>query len=242
MTNTTRLLPIDAIRGVAIAGVVLFHFVWDLEFTGFISGVANHPLWLAFGRSLAGTFMILVGIGLVLADRAGFRASGYLKRLAKIVTAAAAISAVTWYVLPTTFIYFGILHAIAAATLIATLFLRAPAWTCLLAGIAVFFMPMLWRSASFDTRWLAWIGFAEQVPPSNDFVPIFPWVGLTLMGAAGAKWLLSTGLDAAFANALPAGKPAWLLAWMGRRSLAIYLLHQPILLGIILPVSWLVQR
>lgn len=242
MTNSMRLWAIDAVRGAAIAGVVFFHFVWDLEFTGFIAGIANHPLWLAFGRSLAGTFMILVGVGLVLADRAGFRPSSYFIRLAKIAASAAAITVVTWYVLPGTFIYFGILHAIAAATLIGTLFLRARAWTCLLGGIAVFSMPMLWRSTIFDTRWLAWIGFAEQVPPSNDFVPIFPWVGLTLMGVAVAKWLLSADLNTSFANLLAAGKPARLLVWMGRHSLAIYLLHQPILLGIIVPLSWLAQR
>lgn len=242
MTNSLRLWAIDAVRGGAIAGVVLFHLVWDLEFTGFIAGIANHPLWLAFGRSLAGTFMILVGVGLVLADRSGFRPFSYFKRLAKIATAAAAITAVTWYVLPATFIYFGILHAIAAATLIGTLFLRAPAWTCLLTGITVFSMPMLWQSAIFDTRWLAWLGFAQQVPPSNDFVPIFPWVGLTLMGMAVAKWLLSASLDATYTNVLAARTPARLLVWMGRRSLAIYLLHQPILLAIIVPLSWLAQR
>jgi uncharacterized membrane protein len=241
MSTKTRVIAVDAIRGVAIAGVVLFHFVWDIEFAGFISGIANHPLWLAFGRSLAGSFMILVGVSLVLAAQKGFHPARYLGRLLKIVLAAVTITAVTWFAFPATFIYFGILHAIAAATLIGTLFLRTPALVCLLAGIVVFLVPMLWQSAIFDTRWLAWIGFAQRVPPSYDFVPIFPWVGLTLIGVGAAKWLLSGRQVAILDRLIPDGQSSRALAWMGRRSLVIYLLHQPVLLSVIVPLSWLVQ-
>jgi uncharacterized membrane protein len=146
---------VDAWRGLAIAGVVLFHFVWDLEFTGFISGVAYHPLWLGFGRVLAGSFMMLVGISLALSSRSPFRPSAYLRRLAKIGVAAAAITLVTWYAFPATFIYFGILHAIAVATLVGTLFQRTPWWLSLAFGLAMLAAPSLWQSELFDTRWLA---------------------------------------------------------------------------------------
>jgi len=232
-----RLAVVDAIRGLAIAGVVLFHLVWDLEFTGFISGVANHPLWLGFGRALAGSFMLLVGVSLVLSALASLRAGPYLRRLGKIVAAAAAITVVTFYIMPDRFIYFGILHAIVAATLVGTLFLRAPAWVCLLVGLAVFLAPIMWQSEVFDTRWLAWIGFAERVPLSNDFVPIFPWVGLTLLGMAGTKFLLCLDLTALLGRWAPEGWLGHSVVWMGRRSLMIYLVHQPVLLSVILPLS-----
>lgn len=234
-----RFLLVDAIRGLAIAGVVLFHFVWDLEFTNFISGIAYHPLWLAFGRSLAGTFMLLVGVSLVLAARGPSRPMAYAIRLAKIVAAATAITVVTWHVFPDTFIFFGILHAIAAATLIGTLFLRAPTWVGLLAAIVLLVAPEVWQSAAFDTRWLAWVGFAAHHPRSNDFVPIFPWVGLTLTGIVVARLALSWKATQALGTWAPDGWLGKSLVWMGRRSLVVYLFHQPILLGVIVPLSWL---
>lgn len=239
MAAPARLAVIDAIRGLAIAGVVLFHLVWDLEFANFISGVAQHPIWLAFGRGLAGSFMVLVGVSLVLASRAPLRLTPYLRRLGKITTAAAVITVATWYVFPERFIYFGILHAIALGTLVGTLLLRVPAWFCFLAGFLVLLAPFLWHSDGFNTRWFAWIGFAKVVPPSNDFVPVFPWIGLTLLGMAGTKYLLGRDAAARIYSLVPSGWPGRCLVWMGRRSLAIYLLHQPLLLAAIIPLSWL---
>ncbi|EXL01496.1 hypothetical protein BG46_14280 [Brucella anthropi] len=232
-----RVYMVDAWRGLAIAGVVLFHFVWDLEFTGFISGVAYHPLWLGFGRVLAGSFVMLVGISLALSSRSRFRPSAYLLRLTKIGVAAVAITLVTWYVFAATFIYFGILHAIAVATLVGTLFQRTPWWLSLASGAGMLVVPSLWQSELFDTRWLAWIGFAQNVPPSNDFVPVFPWVGITLMGMAGTKVLIDNRKEYALDHMLPIGRPKNALVWLGKRSLIIYLFHQPIMLAIIMQLA-----
>ncbi|MEM5474444.1 heparan-alpha-glucosaminide N-acetyltransferase [Hoeflea sp. AS60] len=230
-----RLLAVDAARGVAIAGVVLFHLVWDLEFTGFISGLAFHPLWLAFGRSLAGSFMFLAGVSLVLAHGAQFRARIFFRRLAVIVAAALAITIVTFLAFPSAFVYFGILHSIAVASLIGIAFLRLPASASLLAGSAMMALPWFISLPAFDPRWLAWVGFSANPSLSNDFVPVVPWAGATLLGIAFAKVLdignnrlTSAGLDTPFLVRL---------GWLGRHSLAIYLLHQPVMLAIIVPLS-----
>ena len=237
LAGTQRLIAVDIVRGLAIAGVVLFHLVWDFEFTGIISGVAQHPAWLMFGRSLAGTFMILVGVSLVLAHRTQIRWSPFMRRLSIIALAAAAVTIMTYLVFPASFVYFGILHAIAAATLIGALFIRAPASLCLAAGTAIFALPFFYESTAFDTRLTAWIGFFTQPPPSNDFVPIFPWVGLTLFGMAATKWLLTFDLERYLSRSAPQGQTARFLAWCGRTSLVIYLVHQPVLLAVIVPVS-----
>lgn len=238
MDRFQRIATIDIIRGIAIGGVVLFHVVWDLEFAGFIDGVARHPAWLMFGRSLAGTFMVLVGVSLVLAHRGHVRRVSFSRRLGTIILAAAAITVVTRLAFPTSFVYFGILHAIAVATLVGALFLGATASACLTFGMLVVALPVVLESPTFNTRWLAWIGFAAQPPPSNDFVPAFPWLGLTLVGMAGTKWLSAWLVKARPPEDARAGRFAAWFVWMGKNSLLIYLMHQPILLAIILPLSW----
>jgi len=236
-----RVVSVDVARGLAIAGVVVFHIVWDLEFTGVIRGVAQHPVWLLFGRSLAGTFMFLVGVSLVLAHHDTIRARAFIRRLLTIALCAAAISVATWFAFPKSFIYFGILHAIAAATLLGLLFLRAGVQVCLAAAVIVLILPVFVDLAAFNTRWLAWTGFAERPPPSNDFVPIFPWVGVTLLGIASAKMFLLGRGQSSSADAPVQGWLVRLLVWMGHWSLLIYLVHQPILLSIIVPLSWVVS-
>lgn len=233
-----RVLAVDVARGLAIAGVVLFHIVWDLEFTGIISGVAQHQIWLLFGRSLAATFMFLVGVSLVLAHNDTIHIKTFTRRLLLIALCASAITVITWFAFPASFIYFGILHAITAATLVGALFLRAGALANFTVGAIMLILPFLFDFSTFDTRWLAWTGFAERPPPSNDFVPIFPWVGVTFLGMASAKLFLSNRDRAIQSRPGTRTWPVRTIVWMGNRSLLIYLVHQPILLTIIIPLSW----
>ncbi len=228
---------VDAVRGAAIAGVVLFHFVWDLEFTGFISGLAFHPVWLGFGKTLAGTFMFLVGFSLVLAHADHFKAKAFIRRLAVIVISALAISAITYPLFPDVFVFYGILHAIAVASIVCVPFLRAPVAVCVIGGAVFFILPVYISDSAFDPRWLAWTGFAAAPPPSNDFVPLFPWAGLSLIGMALAKLIATQSKISELGAGLSASRMLGWLTWMGRHSLAIYLLHQPILLAIIVPLS-----
>lgn len=234
-----RLSLIDAIRGAAIIGVVIFHIVWDLEFAGFISGVAFHTIWLTFGKILAGTFMLLVGVSLVLAHHEKFKKTGFLKRLLILSIAAAMITIVTWYAFPGTFIYFGILHAIAVASVIGVFFLKVPYPVTFIAGIIVLALPFFVSATAFDTRWFAWIGFSEIPPQSNDFVPIFPWIGLTLIGIAITLLMKEKFNLVELLGRYNSISYITRLGWFGQHSLIIYLLHQPILLAIILPVSHL---
>lgn len=236
-----RLLLIDAVRGLAILGVVLFHFVWDLEFVGFISGIAFHPIWLAFGRILAGTFMFLVGVSLVLAHRQELKAKAFAKRLLILLLAASMITLVTWYAFPDTFIYFGILHAIVVASVVGLIFLKVPTPVTFLAGVLIFILPLFISSPVFDTRWLAWIGFSEFPPRSNDFVPVFPWVGLSLIGLAVTKFLHQKAEFVIFFNRFDGRPLIKRTGWLGRHSLIIYLLHQPALLAVILPIAQLME-
>ena len=237
-TRHARYLAVDVLRGWAILGVVAFHLVWDLAFLGLIPAQwAVHPAWIAFGRVVAGTFMVLVGVSLALAARGGLDPAAFGARLAKIAAAALAITLATRLAMPGAYVYFGILHAIVVASLIGAAFLRAPSVVTLFLGCAVVALGLAWTDSAFDARTVAWIGFAAAPAPSVDFAPIFPWAGFTLIGLA----VTCASLDRGWADLLPRpeGRLARGLSRIGRRTLAIYLLHQPILLAILYPLAML---
>jgi uncharacterized membrane protein len=227
-----RLEAIDALRGVAIAAMVVYHFSWDLRFFGYISAdVAGDLGWRLFARAIAGTFLALVGVSLVLSTRGGFDRRRFLRRLGVIAAGAVAITAVTLAVMPDVYVFFGILHSIAVASVLGLPFVRAPALLTIVAAIFCFAAPALFAGPAFDSPALLWLGLFTRVPQSNDFVPVFPWFGVVLAGIAAARLapLAPASIRARFA-AFRAPRP---LLLAGRYSLAIYLLHQPILFGLV---------
>ncbi|PDT81014.1 DUF1624 domain-containing protein [Sinorhizobium sp. BJ1] len=244
VTRSGRIDLLDALRGLALVAMAIYHFTWDLEFFGYVAaGTAGTGGWRLFARLIASSFLFLAGYSLVLGHGPKFRVRPFLRRFAKIAGAAAVISIATWFAVPQSFIFFGILHAIAAASLVGLLFLRLPTAVSFLAAAAAFAAPLYLRSAVFDTPALWWIGLSETIPRSNDYVPLLPWLAPFLLGLGTAKLLhpmLSTRWRSAQGDA--GHRRLWIkpLAFGGRHSLAIYLIHQPLLIGIVYAFSLIV--
>lgn len=227
-----RIDILDIWKGLAIIGVIIFHFAWDLEAFGLAPrGMTFRPEWVFFARSLAGSFMLLVGISLFLSHCNAIRWRSFARRLVLILTAALAISVLTYFVTPEAFIYFGILHSIAVSSLLGLIFLRLPPSITALFGIVFLVGRSILSSSSFNTPLWYWTGLSTAYPPSSDYVPIFPWFGLVLLGMAFAKALAQRGLLERLGR-LQFDRPSiGFVRGTGRHTLAIYLLHQPILFG-----------
>jgi uncharacterized membrane protein len=130
-------------------------------------------------------------------------------------------------------IFFGILHCIAAASLLAAPFLTAPAWVSLAVGLAAIVAPALVHSRLFDPPWLLWLGLGEALPNTVDWRPLLPWAGVVFVGLGVAR---APGVLAWLTSPLrwrAASGPWRALSFAGRHSLPIYLVHQPILIGIV---------
>lgn len=228
-----RLWAIDALRGVALIAMATYHFSWDLEYFGYLEpGTVGHGGFKIYARLIAGSFLFLAGIGLVLGHTPVFRARPFAIRFAKIAAAALVITIATWFAFPDSFIFFGILHAIAAASLIGLLFLRLPPILTLAIAAAAFAAPFYLRSPIFDTPALWWVGLSETLPRSNDYVPLLPWLAPFLAGIAAARLAFSFGW---FERLRSDGSAGWkkALTTAGRHSLIIYLLHQPLLFALV---------
>ncbi len=219
-------------RSLALLGMVVFHFARDLEFFGVVAaGATLSGGWSVLARVTAGSFLFLSGVSLVLAHRSGFRARAFLRRLGTIAAAALLVTLATYLAAPSRYVYFGILHAIALASVVSLPFVWLPAWSSAAAAAVVCIVSARLRSLparralggvhGVGDRWsgLRWTFCRSSPGLSPSLLGVSLAIALDLrprMGGArtGAAW-------AAF------------LCWPGRHSLAIYLTHQPILLALI---------
>ena len=231
--NTTRIWEIDLLRGILIVGVVIFHLLWNLESYGFLPfTLVNSSFWWVVSRMGAIAFLVIVGMSLQYTHAKGFRWRKFTLRVVLIALCATIVSLVTYLVDDKTFIYFGILHLIATGSLLAAFALRFPSWVRVLAGVIAIFLPHLYTITTIQTRNFAWSGLTENAPDSLDFYPLFPWVGWVFLGSAVKISALSFGRK--FSD-IGASKHLVFryFCWSGQNSLVIYVLHQPVLFGLI---------
>jgi uncharacterized membrane protein len=229
MSETGRLDVVDVARGLALAAMAGYHFTWDLAYFGAVDPLTpfTPPMRLA-SALIGGAFLSLAGLSLALARAGGFRPGGFWRRMLRVGAAAALVTAATYAIAPTTPILFGILHCIFVASLLALPFLGRPRpWAALALGAGLIALPLAYASPAFNPPWLIWLGLNTQDPATLDWRPIMPWGGVVLVGLGLGQ--------------LAPRPPAWKarlaplrgLAFAGRHSLAVYLIHQPILIGLL---------
>jgi uncharacterized membrane protein len=225
-----RLTAIDGLRGFALCLMVVYHFSFDLAWFRVLHADFNHdPFWLGYRGIVVTLFLGLVGVSLVLARRAHPGPGAFWRRVALIAACAMLVSGASYIAFPQTFITFGILHCIAVSSILARPLVASPR-LALFTGIAIIAIGNTLHLPLFDTPWLHWVGMMTHKPATEDYVPLFPWLGVVLVGVAAGHWLLARQPVAI--AALGRSTPAW-LAWLGRHSLLVYLVHQPLLVGIL---------
>lgn len=231
--TATRLVALDLARTAALCGMVIYHFTYDLALFGLIAPATPFTGgWLIFARSIATSFLFLVGVGLWLAHRRGVRWDKVWRRVLIVGGAAAAITLATRVAIPDRFIFFGILHAITLGSIAGLAFVRLPFWVTAAAAAAVL---AVWATVAlpvFDQPALSWVGLGTVMPFTVDYVPLFPWFAAVLAGIAAAELAGRAGLWPRL-SAIRGGPLLHALALPGRYSLAFYLLHQPVLISLV---------
>lgn len=231
--RSSRVDAVDCARGLALIGMAAYHLSWDLADFRLASPMLPFtPPMRLLSHVVASAFLALVGVSLALAHRKGLNARAFWRRLAIVVGAAALVTVGSYFFAPGEAITFGILHCIAAASLAALPFVLAPAWASLAVGVAAIAAPFLIRSTLFDPAWLLWLGLGERLPNTLDWRPLLPWAGVVFLGLGAAR--LPGAIDRLTApSRWRAGSaPARAMCFAGRHSLPIYLVHQPVLIGL----------
>jgi uncharacterized membrane protein len=222
-----RLAWLDAARGVAVIAMVVYHATWNLAHFGFLPiGTMQGGLGIWSARLIASSFLLLAGIGLALAHAKGFRPAAFWRRFLIIAASAALITGVSLVAMPGLPILFGILHCIALASLLALPFLNRPLWIAAVVGLVLLLLALLpWRLPAEPL--LLWVGLMPAPFAMGDYAPLVPFAGVLLLGVAMGR-IVASRMQGAVSSPAPAGSA---LRWLGRHSLAIYLIHQPLLFG-----------
>ena len=231
--HAARIPLIDALRGAAIVMMVAYHFSFDLNYFGVLQqNFYQDAFWTTSRNIILGSFLALVGVSLALAAAHGIRWPAYGRRLATIAACAIMVSAGSYFMFPKSWIYFGVLHFIAVAGIAGLVFVRLHLAN-LLVGAALIAGGALFASPVFDQPWLNWVGLMTRKPVAEDYVPLLPWFGVVLVGMFMGQQLLQARRLAPARGWHAAGPVGRALELAGRHSLAIYMLHQPLLLGIL---------
>lgn len=242
-----RYALLDTLRGFAVVNMVVFHGVYDWVYVfgrpaAWFTGTAGAYLWQ---QGICWTFILVAGAVFPLGRRP-------CRRGLTVFGCALVLTAVTVLAMPSEQILFGILHFLGLAMLLTAplckWLLRVPAAAGAAGSFLLFLLTkplpygglglgdaLLWRlpAALYSQRWTFPLGLMGPGFYSADYFPLLPWLflfwtGMYLWRALSARWgVRLAGL-----------RPAPGLGWLGRHSLAVYMVHQPLLLAAV----WLLTR
>lgn len=239
--DPVRVPWLDLVRGVAVVWMTAYHFAFDLNHFGFIhQDFYRAPLWTIQRTCILSLFLFCAGFGQALAAHSGQSWRRFWRRWSQIALCALAVSIGSALMFPNSWIYFGVLHAMAVMLIVCRVSAGLGPWLWVMGALAVLLgllAPHLHAAFAqaqvMDTKAFNWIGLISRKPVTEDYVPLLPWLGVMWWGLATGQWMLAKGwlngpgfVDRAVRQVAP-------LAWVGRWNLSWYMLHQPILIGVL---------
>lgn len=242
---SSRFDTVDAVRGLAVVWMTVFHFCFDLNAFGYIrQNFLADPFWTSQRTAIVSLFLFAAGFGQAIAVRQGQGWGRFWRRGAQVAGCAVLVSAGSYWMYPKSYIHFGVLHGLAVMLIVARLSAGWGRWLWP-AGLLAITMPLIAKSGHFalgmpelssifDGKALNWLGLVSRKPFTEDYVPVFPWLGVVWWGLAAGRWVQTE-------------RPRWLsgasvvgvqpLAFLGRWSLTWYMLHQPVMIGAFMAVA-----
>ncbi len=233
----------DEIRGFAVLCMIFYHGFYSLAYLFQLDwGMALLRFFMPAEPFFAGAFILISGISSNLSH-------SNLLRGAKLLAVALAVTLVTWLVVPDQVIVFGILHFLSICMLLFGLLRplqeKIPLWVGLIGSVVLYLCTMdisrgilafgiSLPDALYETNWLAPLGFHNASFLSADYFPLLPWAFVFAAGTFIGRW------------AAQGQFPKWMypsrvppLSWMGRHALILYIVHQPVIIGVCTAIEWL---
>lgn len=240
MKSFQRFSELDLWRGMAIIAMVIFHFSFLQDFLNNQSILSPQGGWFLLARSIQWSFLLLVGISLNLSWQKNHLKGGadkiflktQLKRSLAVFGCGMIITLTTWIVIPSWYTVFGILHMIGGSIFLLRYLAGQPRISLLLSGVIYLFSFWV-HNQSFDHVFWTIFGFRVSSFQSLDYFPLFPWMAIPALGIwMGSIFYKGYQRQIPFLE-VPDSKIFHLIEYLGKKTLVIYMIHIPILLGLI---------
>ena len=222
-----RIWELDALRGLALIGMMGIHLVYDL--VELYRVWSWNPVWYqVFKNNYGAIFLVISGISVTLGRHP-------VRRGLQVFCCGGLCTLVTYGMYRLGFagkdiiIYIGVLQCLGLCMMLWPVFRKLPGPPLVLLAGAMVILGLWLRTVSFSFPWLTVLGFAPYGFASSDYFPLLPNLGYFLVGA-----VLGRKLYREKKSRFPLENPPLKgLQWMGRNSLLIYLLHQPVLAAVV---------
>jgi len=234
-----RFPEIDVLRGLAVAGMVVYHLLFDLNLAGITKFDIYNPIFEVLADVTAATFFVIVGVSMYVSfyrlrtesKSRRSRLRKYVTRGLKLFGLGLIISAISYFIYPEYLIVFGALHFIGVSVILAYFSLELTMGygtikrilALSVFSVAAILLAVPVRSVEVGQPFLIWIGLVPAGFQSLDFFPLLPWFGFVISGLILGESLYPEGKRRYSFYEL-GNKPA---QFLGRNSLLIYFLHQP---------------
>ena len=228
--TTNRIWELDALRGIMILGVVFIHLCFDLDYFLGIDLVKNPLIQLIMDRC-GMSFVVLSGLCATIGRRS-FRRGLQVFGCGMIITAVTGGMYLLGMADRFIVIYFGVLHLLGACMMLWPLLRKLPEWVWPVLGAALVLLGRWFRTFTVPVNWLVPLGLVGPHFSSSDYFPLLPGLGWFLLGAVLGRLLYRK--KQSLLPKFPAEcLPVRALRWCGENSLWIYLIHQPVLYGLV---------
>ena len=232
-----RYWEIDAARGCAVIMMVVFHTAFDLSYFSLADVTVSSGPFRLLAVATASLFLVIAGISVQISLSRPQDSGAQTRAAGKTVIRGAIIFGYGLIITAATALYpgegvivFGILHLIGCCVMLSPLFMRLGKGT-LIAGVGLLAAGTVFAGI-YGPPWLIPFGIHPEWFWSLDYTPFIPWAGIFLIGMfIGSSLYPGGNRRYPVMDPLPVFR---LLSVPGKHSLAIYLLHQPLIIGLLL--------
>jgi uncharacterized membrane protein len=247
--TSTRFIEIDMLRGLAIFLMIFGHILWDLDYFGLFP--MNYAVYSLLQKTVPPLFFLLVGISIIVnkkkaEEKPFFNENIYYKNLIlrglKVFSLGMILTIGSLIYIPEKAVIFGVLHCIGVSIILTALFLKfktsALPFSLLILFSGTFISQFVFEKPTFF-HLMVGLHQTNVWMYTIDYFPLIPWFGICLLGVVIGDFLYSGSKRRFHMPDLSKYKPVIIFQWLGKHSLIIYLVHQPIIGGVLLLFIWL---